>query len=193
MKRFFTLILIVLSSAASVYSNSVRTEYKDGKIYIYWDSPEISPESDVICERSLDGKNWIAIGTIKEEEANSSSVWQIADGHPEGESAYYRLKYEDNVGELTLLEPVSIDLRSLWLENVNFSMVASSESVLVNFPDDAELLTIEFTDANGGKLKKVECQDLNQIEIEISDIPKGAFFVCCVFDGARVCKRLNKN
>lgn len=196
MKRISTLLLIWLSCVCTVRSfavNTVKTAYKEGKVYLYWDTPKISPESDVVCERSLDGQNWISIAVIREEVANASSVWEVSDANPPSESAYYRLKYEDNVGEITLLEPVTVDLRSLWLENVNFSMVASSESVLVHFPAEAELLTIEFTDGSGLTLKKVECQDLHQIEIEITDIPKGYFYVCCIFDGARVCKRLIKN
>ncbi len=136
---------------------------------VTWETVEEKDNSKFEVERSIDGINWIKIGTV-EANGNSSTVnnYQFVDAKPENIN-YYRLKSVDVTGDFQYSE----------IKKVNFAEPTDIVKVYPNPSNGTinisvnEAAKYSVMDVNG----KIVSEGEVDAQIKLSDLPTGLYMV----------------
>ena len=153
---------------------------------LIWKTASEINNSHFEVERSIDGKAFKAIATIDGNgTTNVTNEYKYADSEDLSGGYYYRLKQVDYDGQFEYSE-------------VKYVYVSGSNDVMSVYPNPAEnMVTLEFNSYQGraktitfvntlGQVlmeEKASVVDgLNKLEVDISSLPKGNYFVLLTED-----------
>ena len=134
-----------------------------------------------VVERSLDNKNWLAIGTAAPKGGSKETFYSLTDEKPLL-LGYYRLRSVDLNGDEQISKIVSVkryDAKKFVVLNV--SPVPTTEGVTVDFSVSKEAtITLTLTNVIGQVLKTdivKAVEGTNQTVVNLSNLPNGTYFL----------------
>ncbi len=132
-------------------------------------------------QRSIDGKNFEAITQIKAEGTTSNTSTYNYKDYTFDAKSYYRLREVDFDGIETISEIVVVE-RDFDAETVNIQVYPNPTTGLLNFKYQVEgnqIFQVTIYDNLGREIieKSIKIKDYHLDEIDISDLPQGAYQV----------------
>lgn len=117
-----------------------NAQTKDRVVVVSWATSTELNNSRFIIERSVDGKNFIAISTVKGAGNSNNTVnYQVIDSLPLSGTSYYRLTQEDYDGKLTVSDVVLVN------------RTTKSANKLLIYPNPVRSnIIFDFSSASGG-------------------------------------------
>jgi hypothetical protein len=163
----------------------VNAKCEGGRTRINWATGEESDDNEFIIEKSIDGNNWTAIGTIPGAGSGSSEKhYSFIDTDP-AQNAFYRVKERSISGQIHVSNPV----RSMCLPagdvkwwpapvfnelNISITAIRESKAEITVFDSRGSLLVIRnFTVGQG----------VNHTKLDMQFLPAGAYEVVIRWDG----------
>lgn len=155
---------------------------------LQWATYTESNTSHFIIERSADGINYIAIGTMPaSENSNTKKQYRFTDEHPAAGINYYRIKQTDLDGKFS-----HSPIRKISLDD-NFTITLKPNPVTQGalfINSTANCKRIELRETTGRLVKTVSVNG-KQTQLPVHDIAKGMYFITVVTDkGSAVTKVL---
>lgn len=162
------------------------TGTKDGKTNLLnWTTATEFNNKAFELQRSADGANFSAIGTInsKAENGNSASAlnYSFTDEKPFAGTNYYRLKQIDRDGKATYSSVVILkgDKSSLQISAVYPSPAKDNLNIAITSTKN-EKVAIVITDISGKTIRQINTslvQGDNNLEINVSALAKGSYYI----------------
>jgi hypothetical protein len=117
---------------------------------LVWNTAEESGITSYIIEKSIDGRTFTAIGTVK---ATNQKTYSFTDAQGTSENSYYRLKMVEMDGSFKLSYIVS--LKSKLSLNISTSPNPVKNALMIQHPKVATDGHIQIVSANGQMLKDI--------------------------------------
>jgi trimeric autotransporter adhesin len=174
-----------VESTLPVEITQFRGERKAPQNILYWTTVTESNNKGFSIERSIDGKNFSAIGFVatKAENGNSASVlnYSFADATPFAGTNYYRLKQTDLDGKITYSSIVELkgEKGGFFVSAAYPNPVRQNVTVIVSVPA-AEKAFISLTDMNGQLVKQLNtslASGDNTISMNVAELASGLYYI----------------
>lgn len=139
-------------------------------VLLTWQTSEEKDNMSFDVQRSVDGINWVTIGTV--ETANNSSVindYSFVDRAPSAVN-FYRLKQNDLSGDVNYSEMRKVDFNTSDNQLVSIYPNPSKGSVTISV---AEVATYSVMDINGQVISEGEVNG----EVKLNELPVGIYMV----------------
>jgi hypothetical protein len=155
---------------------------------LQWSTYSESNTSQFIIERSTDGINYIAIGTVPaSENSNTKKQYRFTDEHPATGINYYRLKQTDKDGKFSYSS-----IRNVSFAGNNFTITVKPNPVtkgMVNINSTVNCNRIELRDATGRLIKTAAANGM-QTQLPVQDVSSGIYFITVVTDNGRKVEKI---
>ncbi|MFK7924839.1 MAG: hypothetical protein AB8H47_22965 [Bacteroidia bacterium] len=126
-----------------------ESNFKDGQVYLRWQTQLDKRPKGFEIERSRDGKNFEAVGKISGKTKNKQQQYRFRDVFPSPGTLHYRLRLVDASGESSYSAVESIENPVPTTED--FSLKNYESAFTVYFPATTEGRTaLRLLDPNGG-------------------------------------------
>lgn len=155
---------------------------KNSRVELTWKTASEQNNDYFAVERSVDGTEWIPVGTVQGAGNSSSEInYSFTDeSFPQVHQIYYRLKQTDFDGNAEFIGPVSVLLASLQEDKLVIQNVSSDALSGTLFSDTDEAITLDILDLQGRVIlrenKKI-IKGSNFLQVDISGMEQGAYFV----------------
>jgi len=175
---------------------SFTSEVDGNQIVLYWQTATEENSDYFQIERTIDGKNWYSIGVVQAS-GNSNTLlnYQFYDKKPNKGDNYYRLLQVDFNNKFEYFKPIY-----QWFNSTE----NNQELILYPNPNTEDYLSItlsgtklvngdiiELYDYSGRLLQSLEIQEqINKIKMNVSEYPKGIYFVRYLKRNKQFTKRL---
>ena len=142
-------------------------------------------------EKSLDGKIWSVIGTVKGA-GNTESLtnYNFVDANPVAGIQYYRLKQTDVNGEFNYSSIAPVNFSNTLTSSINIFPMPANNFINVELPGATEMLVTIFN-ANGQIV--FESTSGSLLNIDIQDFNAGLYIVEVKADNSVVSSKFLKN
>ena len=142
-------------------------------------------------EKSLDGKNWSVIGTVKGA-GNTEALtnYNFVDANPVMGMQYYRLQQNDINGEFTYSSIAPVKFSATVSSTLNIFPMPADNFINVELPGVSEM-SITIYNANGQKLYEATSGNLQTIDIQ--DFNAGLYIIEVKADNNVVRSKFLKN
>lgn len=145
---------------------------------LQWSTYTESNTSQFIIERSTDGINYIAIGTVQaSENSNTTKQYRFTDEHPAAGINYYRLKQTDKDGKFNY-SPI----RKLNFVDNDFTVTIKPNPVTkgaIYINSTVNCNRIELRDATGRLIKTAVVNGM-QAQLPVQDVTNGIYFITVI-------------
>jgi len=145
-------------------------------------------------EKSLDGKTWRIIGTLKSTPNTSNSNYSFIDFSPAKGFQYYRIKQTDINENHTYSEIAAVRFEFNLAQSVQVYPNPASDNVniLMNFETEENVL-VTIYNISGQKVMTVNQPSLHLLSIDISELENGVYWIEISALGISERSRLIKN
>ena len=145
-----------------------------GKVLLKWEVAEQQDIRKYIVERSTDGRNYSAIGSI-EANTESSFTYQYTDNDPVNGLSYYRLQIvEDNVRNYSNILVVNLSENE---QGVVMYPVPVRSALTINIKNSGLINTeAQLLSSDGRLLQKIKLLAFQQ-EVNIGHLPAGVYYL----------------
>lgn len=152
----------------------------NNEVQINWSTASETNNNYFIIERSKDGVEWEFVSKIQGSgNSNVIQKYSVVDSKGPDGLVYYRLTQTDFDGKSKTYSPVAVSC-SNQSENIRFYPNPFSSSINVKFDGVvSENGTIKIYNTLGVVVysKSITSGDLNSLEIDLQDLPKGVFTI----------------
>ena len=151
---------------------------QNNNVIVEWVTAEEVNSSYYQIERSLNGNDWTAIGTVKAAlNSNTTKSYNYSDKNVSAKILYYRIKQVD-IDEKFVITPVRIIKMQGSNTDIKIS-AASNNSVYVNFSEEQKSnVTISITSFSGQSISKESInRPVGQVLIQTRTTFHGAYIV----------------
>lgn len=190
---FTRLTLSSPNNALPVQFSLFNIKCEGSKIIVNWKTAQEQQSSHFNIERSVDGVQWVTIGTVPAAGNSSSERSYVFTDNSPGQTNYYRIAEHDINGRLVYSGVLrascgTSDMFNLWpnpLQGV----------LLINIvTNSASPCRIKVFDSKGGLVKIHQgsvLQGSNQLRIDLGKLPNGMYIVEAEWDYGRI-KKVNR-
>lgn len=146
------------------------------EVEIKWTTATESNNDFFNVERSIDGRNWDVVETINGVgNSTLSTNYKVVDKMPLLGVSYYRLEQTDMDGQKQYSR-----IETVLFENKN-SIIAfpnpMEDLLQIEFEKETPELFLEIIDRNGKKVLQNELNYLDRLEVDVSMLPSGLYFL----------------
>ncbi len=137
-------------------------------------------------ERSIDGNNFVPIGTVKAKNNHSGNTYNYIDHHPLKANSYYRLKQFDIDGRSSYSSIVRIFSENN--DDIKVVAVPGSKQLIVSIPSQVEgKIEVVIFDSGGRPLlnRQIISGQQNIVQTGFAQV-KGVYYLSVVRDGKRI-------
>ncbi|MFN5318941.1 MAG: T9SS type A sorting domain-containing protein, partial [Bacteroidia bacterium] len=170
----------------------------DGTVDVTWTTASETNNDYFVVEASKDAREFNEVATV-DGAGNSNAMlnYQIKDSNPFAGVSYYRLKQVDFNGEFTYSDIQAVNTPSLWQNEIIVSPnpVVGTANVLLD-PVLYQNPNIEIRDLQGRVVKnigRVEIKGFNQVQVDMTDMKAGLYFVYVQEAGRVAVSRVIRN
>ena len=144
------------------------------KVLLKWEVAEQQDIRKYIVERSSDGRNYSAIGSI-EANTESSFTYQYTDNDPVNGLSYYRLQIvEDNVRNYSNILVVNLSEKE---KGIVIYPVPVTSALTINIKNSGLINTeAQLLSSDGRLLQKIKLRAFRQ-EVYIGHLPAGVYYL----------------
>lgn len=168
-----------MSSPLPVNLSNFKTECSDNQNIISWQTLSEKNNLGFEIEKSYNGEEFFKIGFVSGNgNSNTNIKYSYIDKNSTIKTAYYRLKQIDFDGKYEYSEIINVKGCGNVNAGIEVFPIPAKEILYVNLTENNsyELNKISIKDASG-KLVKTEQSNESEIEINISELPKGIYFI----------------
>ena len=154
-------------SALPVKLQSFLASKNEQTVLLEWTTTEEYNSESFDIERSLNGKNWTSLGTVKASgQSNSDTHYMFSDANPVHGNNFYRLKMIDfdNTFAYSIIRNVNLDKKSD-LAIISYPNPVS-DRVYIQMKDWTQVKTIQLIGANGQIIYDSFGKLVNQINVK---------------------------
>jgi hypothetical protein len=129
---------------------------RNGVNELAWVTTQETDMDHFVLERSMDGRDFQAIGTIGAQgSASSGGEYKFTDRNPNAPFSYYRLLEVDQNGGVSYSETVILSTlgNTFGIQSVKVNQQDQSLNVVMNIGPKTEKITLEVFDVSGRKLQ----------------------------------------
>jgi hypothetical protein len=160
-----------------------------------WTTSQEINSNRFMVERSNDGLNFTAIGTVNASgNSNSEKNYRYIDAAPSKGINYYRLRMIDNDNAYRFSAIKNV--RNLGMADMQINPNPVNEQMTVAIEAEAsEKATIVITDLSGKRVYNgaaAVASGLNNVRIPVNNLAKGTYVVRVMLNGQTMIKKINK-
>lgn len=197
MKLFTSLFLsfgtALIIQAVPVQYLSIDASFDDGNVVVEWVTISENANLQFIVERSPDGSEWNAIGTVSGSNNSTTLVqYQYTDENPFEDVSYYRIRQMDYSGMQSYSQVLAVDPSLLWLDGVNLFPNPASDWLNLSLAGFNKNVEVTIMDSLGAIIKTITWQTPGILQVNVDDLPKGFYHVQCAVGQHIVTKRILK-
>jgi hypothetical protein len=161
---------------------------QNNSVNLNWGVSEEPASGIYTIERSIDGRNWEAIGTkTPSGQSFTTTSYHFADLKPVLQ-AYYRIKHTENIQDIQYTELCFAQLKPE--EKPKIKMDVTNNQIIVSLPTLSEnTSTISLYDLCGRKLKHILATKTHG-HITTSDLPSGIYELIIEHPGYRHAEKI---
>jgi hypothetical protein len=157
-------------------------EENGNDVKVRWTTASEQNSSHFTVERSVDGINWLVLGTVNAAGTSTSNLnYELIDFDTRGYSViYYRLNQFDNNGESKAYGPISAECLSEQLDFEVFPNPAGTDvTVLLHGEHQEGETSIHITDINGKEVKTILYSEQvgKLISVDLRNLEQGVYIV----------------
>jgi hypothetical protein len=157
-------------------------EENGNDVKVRWTTASEQNSSHFTVERSVDGINWLILGTVNAAGTSTSNLnYEMIDSDTRGYSViYYRLNQFDNNGVSKAYGPISAECLSEQLDFEVFPNPAGNEvTVLLHGEHQEGQTSIHITDINGKEVKTIFYSEQvgKLISVDLRNLEQGVYIV----------------
>jgi hypothetical protein len=157
-------------------------EENGNDVKVRWTTASEQNSSHFTVERSVDGINWIILGTVNAAGTSTSNLnYEMIDSDTRGYSViYYRLNQFDNNGASKVYGPISAECLNEQLDFEVFPNPAGTDVTVVLHGEHQEGETsIHITDINGKEVKTIFYSEQvgKLISVDLRNLEQGIYIV----------------
>lgn len=158
-----------------IYFNAIAEE---GKVHISWQTAAEMNSDYFQVEKMNEYGDWYSIGELQAA-GNSSSplIYNLYDYNPVVGDNHYRLIQFDFNGDYKVYDPKTVRIADSQLGDVVIYPNPTKGIVNLSIADHIELNEIVLFDMSGKMIRTIPVIKQEQFEIDLSDLPKGIYFV----------------
>lgn len=135
-----------------------------------------------IVERSIDGKNFTAIGHVDANNSSGTNNYEFTDTSPLDGISYYRLKMIDNNGSFIYSKIISVNITGDEMLSVNPDPALNN--IIVSFKNVTSLAKLHIISSDGRiVMKKAINAGAVHLNLSVSFLPKGVYEVILIDKG----------
>lgn len=155
-------------------------------IELFWQTASEANSRGFHVERSSDRSDFTEIAFIATKAINGNSNYRLSysmtDYKPLDNDNYYRLKQEDNDGQITYSDIILLKTNSGFISKINNVYPNPAKDILSMYVESisGDEITINITDINGKLVKRqsfILVNGSNNLRINISSLQKGTYFI----------------
>lgn len=182
-----------------VHLLSFDGKYNNGNSTLSWQTSPESTEDRFIVERSSDGRQYNAIGTVPASAsistANGNRQYHFNDPHPAAGSAFYRLKIIDRDGPEKYSAIVTINPKAQAIAKIYPTLIDQNKQLFIQTDRSTADMEVVIRNISGQQLliKKLGAMARGQIAtLQLQDAPlsKGTYMVQVLAGGAVMHKQM---
>jgi hypothetical protein len=159
----------------------LRAEITGASNTVYWTTYTEQNNRKFIIERSIDGRNFNAIGEMVSaaNNGNSNSVlnYQFADANPVNGKQYYRLQMIDHVGIKTYSAIVSLRRGGGKLEFADVHPVPTTGMVYFNLLGNSSNINVTVRDLNGREMVRRGMVQSSNFSVDLGNLSNGLYIL----------------
>lgn len=156
-----------------------------------WTTSQEMNTNQYIVERSADGRNFSAIGTVA---ANQSASYRYTDATPSKGINYYRLKVVDN--DNSFKYSVIKNIRNLGVADMFINPNPVQQTMKISIEaEQSENAAIVVTDLSGRRVSSTNIsvtEGANNFDVPVSNLAKGSYIVMVKLSNQTIVKKINK-
>jgi endo-1,4-beta-D-glucanase Y len=179
-------------SASPVELFSFYAEERNGDVALLWATASEKNNSYFEAERSLDGKNFSAIGKVKGN-GNSGTIlnYEFVDAYPVFGISYYRLKQVDYDGTTEHSKIISVTRNDLTSLNVAPNPFSNETNIHV-FSPTQEKLQLKIMDLSSKEVYSATHNSNESISVG-ANLPSGIYIIQVIVDDRIYHSKMVKN
>lgn len=148
---------------------------QSSNIMVKWSTTSEINNDYFSVEKSLDGKNWMAIGDVNGAgNSEALSNYNFVDANPVNGVQYYRLKQVDVNGDFTYSSIAPVNFSNNSISQLNIFPMPASTSLNIELPGVSEM-SVSIYNANGQKV--YDNNSGNVLSIDIQNFAAGLYMV----------------
>ena len=172
----FSTFFVASESAGALPLNllSFNAVYNNATVKVNWKTTNEVNSKNFIVERSADGRNFDAIGTVIAKNSASGSDYTCLDVNPLSGLSYYRLKIVDRDDHSKLSNVVSVNTPAGNSLKVNPNPALNS--ITISYPKATEDASLKIVSSSGKKMLGMKIiAGSSEINLVISSFAKGLY------------------
>jgi lysophospholipase L1-like esterase len=162
------------------------------RVDLYWETASESNNSHFVIERSIDNRDFKAIGEVKGKgNSNTKTRYSYSDRKPSPGKNYYRLKQVDLDGKSSFSQVIQVTQRSAPQTIILYPVPATSVIHLKIAADKKEIVTVSIIDRSGnikGNYPRKVDKGENVLNFPVSSLPTGNYLMQ-IKTGSSISKR----
>lgn len=173
---------------------SLNAKPELNNIRIDWTTANEINNDFFTVEKSIDGKVWFEIGTVKAA-ANSEVInnYQLIDNNPYSGTQYYRVKQSDFNGQSKYFDVVKVDFKTN-VSSIKLYPNPTVNNINVNLNVDENVdANINVIDAMGKTVIEMKGLNGTEFSVDLSSISTGVYFIEIVYENQIIKTQFIKN
>lgn len=170
----------LIPAALPVSLTAFNATLTNGQTQLKWATASEKNNDRFEIERSLNGRTFEAIGSVKGN-GNASAVinYAFADAKPAPGTNYYRLKQVDFDGTFAYSKIVTVKNNQSAQPELTIYPVPATSEITVSLSGNAAVENVKIFNLNGNLVKEMTAGAKNQLEVNvpISELPAGYYVV----------------
>jgi lysophospholipase L1-like esterase len=162
------------------------------RVDLYWETASESNNSHFVIERSIDNRDFKAIGEVKGKgNSNTKTRYSYSDRKPSPGKNYYRLMQVDLDGKSSFSQVIQVTQRSAPQTIILYPVPATSVIHLKIAADKKEIVTVSIIDRSGnikGNYPRKVDKGENVLNFPVSSLPTGNYLMQ-IKTGSSISKR----
>ena len=146
-------------------------------IELRWGTASESNNSHFELERTLDGENWLSIGTIEGSLNSQEAIeYSFKDPKPFYGLNYYRIKQVDIDGIFTYSQQIAIEYQPVSFQLSVFPN-PTTDQLILQLPADVSHPTLRLFHSNGQEVFPPQRLEGQQMQLSLKELPKGVYIL----------------
>ena len=142
----FTTLPVTLTSFIATLVNK--------EVIVRWNTSDESSMSHYLVQRSVNGRDFTAIGTVNSRNSVDATSYSFNDNAPVSGTSYYRLKMIGTAGDVKHSPVAAINFAEKQSVDLYPTVISAGQPIFIR-NDNSEKLTVQFYTANGQQTANV--------------------------------------